>query len=377
MVAESARQLLAAAWPRERMRRHAEAAPGGDDSDLWAEIVRSAFHALLVPGAPDDERITLMDVLPVIEQAGFGLAPSSFATSAVVARWILTQCDDTPLRASLAASSDRLCVIALDDARVARGEEVRVTGRARFVPDLEGASAAIVVMPEVVGSLSLTGATVDPAPTVDATRRFAHVELVAASVEELSAPARLDDRLRHLQLFVTACDCLGGSERALELAVGYAKERHQFGRAIGSFQSLQHLLADAYVAIENLRSACWYAAFCLEHERADREFAVLAASVLATKTYLQASDLNVQVHGGMGFTKEVDAYLYAARAKVNEVKDGTLVRRRGAMVRWLQTAELGPLVEYLGGQRGQIANSMSARSWYAGAEEESAGAAHR
>lgn len=373
MTAASIRQMLAAAWPRENVRAYAETAQAADDSPLWQELTRSEFHTILVPEEFGGGGATLVDVMPVMEQFGYALAPSRFTTSAVISTFVVSLCEDSALKRSLLDGDSKLCTIQFDDLEVARdGENLNLTGYAHHVPDAQGADYAIVLSPELVSVVHLasapSGVSIEPIETVDATRRVAGLRLFNAVVtreSQLAPTSSLTDlveRTKQVRMLGTICDCLGGAQRALDMAVEYSKQRHQFDRPIGSFQSLQHLMADAYVAVENLRSATWYAAHAIEHQSDDVEFAVLAASVLASKTYLHVSDLNIQIHGGMGFTKEVDAYLYAARAKVNEVLDRSLAHRVGDIASWLRTAELEPLVEYLGGHRRQLQSSMFANS---------------
>ncbi|MGV9867029.1 acyl-CoA dehydrogenase family protein [Rhodococcus koreensis] len=367
MLADSVGQLLTTVWPRERMRSYVEDPRGGDDSDLWQQLARSDFQSMFVPEANDGGGATLLDLLPVMEKFGYALAPTRFVTSAVVSTYILAESDESPLKTSLLEGSNKFSTVSVDELRIEQdGDNLRITGQARYVPDIDGADVAIVVSSDLVVIVPLaspTGITIEPVETVDASRRLAHVHLSGVTItpeNRLTVPDAADllTRVKALKTLATTCDSLGGAQRALDMAVGYSKERFQFGRAIGSFQSLQHLMADAYVAVENLRSTAWYAADALQRRADDQDFAILAASVLATKTYLQVSDLNVQIHGGMGFTKEVDAYLFAARAKVNEVLDGTLGERLHSITSWLQTADLEPLVEYLGGSHRQLEHTM-------------------
>jgi alkylation response protein AidB-like acyl-CoA dehydrogenase len=123
--------------------------------------------------------------------------------------------------------------------------------------------------------------------------------------------------LRLLGSLLSSAQMVGMSEAATALAVSYAKEREQFGRPIGSFQGLKHLLADSYVRTEVARSALWAAGVLVDEEDAgDLERAVAGARVLAARAALENAKTSIQVHGGMGFTWEVDAHLYLKRAMV-------------------------------------------------------------
>ncbi len=111
-----------------------------------------------------------------------------------------------------------------------------------------------------------------------------------------------------------AFEQIGGAEKALEMAVEYAKERFAFGRPIGSFQALKHMMADMYVALKLAESNCYYAAWALQNDAEDLPLAAATARVSATQAFQLCSRDNIQVHGGMGFTWEFDCHLYYRRS---------------------------------------------------------------
>lgn len=111
-----------------------------------------------------------------------------------------------------------------------------------------------------------------------------------------------------------AFEQLGGAQRALDMAVAYAQERFAFGRPIGSFQALKHMMADMYVALKLAESNCFYAAWALENNAEDLPLAAATARVSATQAFQLCARDNIQVHGGMGFTWEFDCHLYYRRS---------------------------------------------------------------
>lgn len=111
-----------------------------------------------------------------------------------------------------------------------------------------------------------------------------------------------------------AFEQIGGASRALDMAVNYAKERYAFGRPIGSFQALKHMMADMYVALKLAESNAYYAAWALENQSADLSLAAATARVSATQAFQLCARDNIQVHGGMGFTWEFDCHLYYRRS---------------------------------------------------------------
>jgi alkylation response protein AidB-like acyl-CoA dehydrogenase len=111
---------------------------------------------------------------------------------------------------------------------------------------------------------------------------------------------------------------LGGAQRVLELSVAYARTREQFGRPIGSFQAIQHRLADMLVAVEGARSATWYAAWAIDEGEPEAHTAACMAKAYSSDAYAKIAGDGIQIHGGLGFTWEQDLHLYYRRAKVSE-----------------------------------------------------------
>ena len=122
----------------------------------------------------------------------------------------------------------------------------------------------------------------------------------------------------------TAAQQLGSAEASLDAAVAYAKERTQFDRPIGTFQAVKHLLADMLVRVEVARAAVWAAGATLDQpDVGDAGRAVAGAKLLADEAALANGKASIQVHGGMGFTWEVDAHLHLKRAWVLATQFGS------------------------------------------------------
>ena len=117
---------------------------------------------------------------------------------------------------------------------------------------------------------------------------------------------------------------LGGADRALEMARDYALERMAFGRQIGSFQAIKHMLADMYVSATLARSNCYYGAWALSTDAAELSRAAATARVSATTAFQHCAKNNIQVHGGMGFTWEYDCHLFYRRSNALALRLGSL-----------------------------------------------------
>lgn len=180
--------------------------------------------------------------------------------------------------------------------------------------DTEGADSALHVAPD--GTVSRLGLG-EPAPTVDLLRGVRTV----VSDGEPHVVGHLDtDQMRHWQayaLVITSGELVGAASAFLGMAVDYARDRRQYGRAIGGFQAVQHLLADATVLVEACTSATRYAAWCLDHESpATALTAARVAKVEVNSSALEAIHTGMQVFGGIAQTWEHTAHLYLRKALV-------------------------------------------------------------
>ncbi|HEY5009235.1 MAG TPA: acyl-CoA dehydrogenase family protein, partial [Caulobacteraceae bacterium] len=154
--------------------------------------------------------------------------------------------------------------------------------------------------------------------TLDPTRGVAKLTFSGASAERLGPAgegAALAEAVMDRAAVLLAFEQLGGADRSLEMAKAYALERYAFGRQIGSYQAIKHKLADIYVKNELARSNAYYGAWALNAGAAELPVAASAARVAASEAFWFASKENIQTHGGMGFTWEVDAHLYYRRSR--------------------------------------------------------------
>ena len=121
-----------------------------------------------------------------------------------------------------------------------------------------------------------------------------------------------------------AFEQVGGADRALEMGRDYALDRIAFGRQIGSFQAIKHMLADMYVSATLARSNCYYGAWALSTNAGELPEAAASARISATQAFQHCAKNNIQVHGGMGFTWEFDCHMYYRRANALALGLGSL-----------------------------------------------------
>lgn len=209
----------------------------------------------------------------------------------------------------------------------------KLNGRKLIVPD-GGLADVLVVLAQGDAGLGLYlvdasagGVERQSVPSVDPTRNTVGITFSNAAAEPLGEAGRGWEQLDALYdraAVLFAFEQLGGAQRALDMGVAYAKERFAFGRPIGSFQAIKHMLADMYVSAKLAESNCYYAAWALASGAPELPLAAATARVAATQAFQLCSKDNIQVHGGMGFTWEFDCHLYYRRSNFLALELGGL-----------------------------------------------------
>ena len=207
-----------------------------------------------------------------------------------------------------------------------------ISGKKIPVTDGDIATHAVVLAKDgsgeslVIVDLGQAGVSREPIKTLEPTRSHATISFDGAAAELLGEAGNgmaLLDQINDRAAVLIAFEQLGGASRCLEMANAYAKERQAFGRPIGGYQAIKHKLADMYVKNEVARSNAYYGAWALSSNAAELPEAAAAARVAASEAFWFASKENIQTHGGMGFTWEVDCHLFYRRAKLLSVQAGS------------------------------------------------------
>jgi alkylation response protein AidB-like acyl-CoA dehydrogenase len=340
---DSVRRFLADRAPLPRVRELMETEDGLDRA-VWEQA--GSQLGLLGLGIPEEyggAGFTFSEQAVVLEELGAGLYGGPYLASAVFAATALLASLDLGAQRDLLpaiASGETIATLAFteddgswDPAAIRltaakAGDGWRLDGHKSFV--LDGGSAGLLLVLAVAdGGLSLfavnagaPGLGTTALPTMDQTRKLARLEFDGVPgrlIGSTGDAAAVMDRVLDVGAIALAAEQLGGAQRALDMTVEYAKVRHQFGRAIGSFQGLKHRLADLLMEVESLRSAVSYAAAAVA--AGSEEVPVVASLVkaYASETYFHVTAESIQMHGGIGFTWEHDAHLYFKRAKSSEL----------------------------------------------------------
>ena len=197
-----------------------------------------------------------------------------------------------------------------------RAAGARLDGEAHYV--LDGAGAGVLLVAAGAGLFEVDpgqdGVSRTASATMDATRALAVVRLTGARGRRVGGDATAAlKRARDLACLALAAEQAGAARRALELTVEYALTRVQFGRVIGSFQALQHRLADLHVLVESARSLSRsFAAAAGDAPR--RGLRAAAAKVYCSEVLMRTAAEMIQLHGAIGITWEHQAHRYLKRA---------------------------------------------------------------
>ncbi|MGV9560987.1 acyl-CoA dehydrogenase family protein [Streptomyces sp. NPDC003480] len=337
----------------------------GYDPTLWDALAgHLGLAGLALPEAYGGTGCTTTELALACEETGRCLAPSPLLSTAVLAGPLVDALGTDAQRAGLLppiASGELTAALAVPGTALAtalglvgdNGGEWAGGGRAGGIQArradgvwrlygeaaqvLDGHSAGLLVVAAHTGGFTRSrtllflvreGGVRTRQTSLDATRPRARVQLCDVEAELLGedgadvpgALAAVGDRAAA----VVACEAVGAADRVLERTVEYVKRREQFGRAIGSFQAVQHRLADVYVQVQTARSAAYYAAWATRHGEPVGGLA-LAQALQALRT---AAGEGIQLHGGMGFTWEHEAHLYFKRAAGDDLLFGPAHRLR-------------------------------------------------
>jgi alkylation response protein AidB-like acyl-CoA dehydrogenase len=284
---------------------------------FWDELRSLGWLGLHVPEEFGGSGYGLSELVVVVEELGRGLAPGPFVPTVIASATLAIVAPDDLKRAWLAglANGDVVGAVAL-------GGDVEIRGGAAH------GSAGVVVSGALAGVLLIGtgddvavvntragGVTVEVPPNLDPTRRAGRVTVDGAPAVVIPG-AR--DAMLDIARLVFAAEATGIARECTDQAAAYAKVREQFGRPIAMYQAVKHHCADMLVAAELATAAVWDAARAASRD--DKEFSLTAA--MAAAVALPAADLdanlNIQVHGGIGFTWEHDAHLYLRRATALE-----------------------------------------------------------
>jgi alkylation response protein AidB-like acyl-CoA dehydrogenase len=316
-IKRTAKDLLADRFKMEHVRELAEA--GQYDEETWREVCELGWPGIFSAEEYGGQGLGVVELIILMEELGYALAPLPFLSNA--AAGLVLQ----------AAGSDEqkarwLPGIASGEVRGTLG--ILRDGEAKLVPDGDSAEVIVLCGHEGRRVVERAAAEVEPVETMDPTRRYARVRADAGEPLE-------GDHLPGLSraALAVSAELTGISQRAMEMAVEYARDRKQFGRPIGSYQAVSHRCAQMLLEVEGARSTTYYAAWTADAQPESLPVAASMAKAYASDAGWRVTAASLQVHGGIGFTWEHDLHFFLKRATTDGHLFGSASEHRERVAR--------------------------------------------
>jgi alkylation response protein AidB-like acyl-CoA dehydrogenase len=314
-IKETAREMLAKRSPLAKVREAAESR--SYDDALWKEICDLGWPGIAIAEEHGGQGLGMVGLAILCEELGYACAPSPFLSNASAGLFIERAGSDEQRERWLGG-------IASGEGRGAAAFQPRSND---LVPDAEGAAVLVLNNGDGAAIVEAGDAEVEPVELIDATRSYASVS--ASGGDALSGDV---EHAADLSVVALAAELTGIAQRALEIAVDYAKERQQFERPIGAYQAVSHRCAGMLYDTEESRSLTYYAAWCADDEPESLPLAASMAKARASDAAWRVTNDALQVLGGIGFTWEHDLHFFLKRGKVGSelLGDARMHRERVA-----------------------------------------------
>jgi alkylation response protein AidB-like acyl-CoA dehydrogenase len=327
------------------------------DKELWKGLAEMGFIGVAIPEEYGGAGAGHLELCVIAEEMGRALAPVPFSSTVyLAAEALLLAGSDAQKNKWLPkiASGEAIGTLALfEGTGNPSPKAIKLTANGGMLngvkkPVGDGAISDFAVVAARTGSsgresdislflvdLKGDGVEIKELTNVDLTRSQAEITFKNCKAEPLGRAGEGWSILSHVldrAAVLTAFEQVGGADRALEMGRDYALDRIAFGRPIGSFQAVKHMLADMYVSATLARSNCYYGAWALSTNAGELPEAAAAARISATQAFQHCAKNNIQVHGGMGFTWEFDCHMYYRRANAVAVGLGSLSYWEDALI---------------------------------------------
>ena len=327
------------------------------DKGLWKGLAEMGFLGVAIPESYGGTGAGHLELCVIAEEMGRALAPVPFSSTVYLAAEALllagTEAQKQKWLPAI-ARGDAIGTLALFEGKGnPRQEAIKLSasggtlnGIKKPVPD--GAIADFAIVAARTGSsgretdislflvdLKSEGVEARDLTTLDPTHGQAELTFKNCKAEPLGRANEgwsIITQVLDRAAILTAFEQVGGADRALEMGRDYALDRIAFGRPIGSFQAVKHMLADMYVSATLARSNCYYGAWALSTNASELPEAAAAARISATQAFQHCAKNNIQVHGGMGFTWEFDCHMYYRRANATALGLGSLSYWEDALI---------------------------------------------
>ena len=308
-IKDTAGQFLAERFKPEKVRELAES--GSYDEALWREVSELGWPGIAIAPEYGGQGLGMVELMILCEALGHACAPLPLLSNACAGLVIEGAGSDEQKQRWLGG--------------IASGEGRGAFGDSDVLIDADGAACAVIYgSDDEVRVADLDGAALEPLDLIDATRRYSAPlgDGVGEPVPGVFAAAT--DRV----LIAVAADLVGVAQRAMEMAVEYAKDRKQFDRPIGAYQAVSHQCAEMLYDVEEARSLTYFAAWAADADPDSLPRAAAMAKARASDAAWSVCKASIQVHGGIGFTWEHDLHFLLKRARAGAQLFGTSAQHR-------------------------------------------------
>lgn len=288
---------------------------GGFSRDRWRALAEMGVVGLTAPSDLGGMGLDEVGLVLLLEEAGRACLPEALGESAAMVVSLLSE---------VGAESDLIQSVAAGSTVVAVGIEARPYARQTDVADV-----LLLRDGDDVHLVERAGVELHGRPSLDPTRPLSMVSWRPTDGSRVAAGAG-----SHLQAafdrggLAASAELVGLAARMIEMGADYAKQREQFGRPIGSFQAVKHLLATALVRVEFARPVVYRAAWSVANVVPERSRDVSMAKAFASEAGLIAARAALQVHGAIGYTEEHDLHLWLKRTRALASAWGTAAWHR-------------------------------------------------
>ena len=355
LLRDTARKFLDSECPTTFVRKMM-ADETAHSTELWKKIAQLGWLGIIVPEEYGGSGGNFLDLVVILEEMGKSLLPGPFFATVLLGSTAVLAGGSAAQKAALlptVAAGNLLLTLAVAEpsgrydaagvtlAATSKGSDFVLSGEKLFVQDAHVADQLVVAARTGQGSSPQDGITlflvdakapgvrISQLKTVDMTRRQCHVafqDVAVAGSQVLGEVGKGWPIVRRVldQAMAGLCvEIVGTAQKALDIAVAYAKERVQFGKPIGSFQAVKHKCVDMMVQVENARSLTYYAAWTVDENVPEVGQAVPMAKAYCSDMAKTVTSEAIQVHGGIGFTWEHDMHLFYRRGLAAEAAFGS------------------------------------------------------
>jgi len=354
-----ARDFLSEHWTTDTVRKALDGSAAALPEQLWTQMADMGWFGAACEETSGGSGLGMMAAAVLAMEAGRALLPSALmstlAGAIAIDRGANESLKEGVLPAVIAGTTP--VTLAFEEnngtwgpdggalsASAARGV-LSVSGMKILVPDartarlylssvrIDGRSMLLAV------PAGVPGLTTTAMPRIDgqdlAELRFEQVAVAADQALAADEDGSATSDAYAVWTALVAADLLGCAEAAMAMTVEYCKQRVQFGRPIGTFQAVSHRLADVEVSVEIGRSLLYAACLSLDERRPDAHALVSAAKAFISEAAVESCEAAMQLHGGIGYTWELDVHLYLRRVRSNALTAGDAPYHREVVARHL------------------------------------------